>query len=105
MSVFHQLLASYDAEAGRQQHSGPLPLSALLAHLMFLRANGKLSSATALPDTFGTPAFVSAASAAAVPQLFIDDMREAYPEEPAVPAGACTLAAAAGSQALTSCSW
>ena len=88
MSVFGQLLASQDAEAGARQQTGPLPLSALLAHLAFLRANGGLGAATALCDTFGSAAFVSAACAAAVPAQFRQDMREAYPDEPPVPEGA-----------------
>ena len=56
MMVTAQLLAGYDDAAGGAE--GPVAASALLSHLLFLRANGGLASATALPDTFGTVAFV-----------------------------------------------
>ena len=56
MMVTAQLLAARDDEAGGP--GGPVAMSALLSHLLFLRANGGLGSATALPDTFGTVAFV-----------------------------------------------
>lgn len=87
MSITAQLMADYDDRAGKAQGSGPLTLSAVLAHLLFLRANGGLSSATALCDTFGTEAFVSAAMACSVPEHFRQDMREIYTEEPPIPAG------------------
>lgn len=54
-----RLLASYDDRAGGEG-TGPVPITALLAHLLFLRANGGLATATALADTFGTTAFVEA---------------------------------------------
>ena len=57
MMVTAQLLGSYDDEAGDAE-GGPVAVSALVSHLLFLRANGGLSAATALPDTFGTRAFV-----------------------------------------------
>lgn len=40
---------------------GPVNVTALVAHLLFLAANGGMQNATALPDTFGTAAFVSVA--------------------------------------------
>ena len=89
MSITAQLMAEGDDKAGHAQGSGPLALSALLAHIMFLRANGGLSSATALCDTFGTSAFVSAAMACAVPEQFRQDMRAVYPGEAAIPEGTC----------------
>lgn len=51
-----QLLARYDDAAGSAE--APVPVSALLAHLLYLRANGGLDSAIALADTFRTAAFV-----------------------------------------------
>ena len=59
MMVTAQLLAAYDEEAGGAD-GGPVAVSAIVSHLLFLRANGGLSAATALPDTFGTRAFVQA---------------------------------------------
>ena len=56
MMITAKLLARYDDAAGSA--SAPVPVSALLAHLLVLRANGGGSSATALADTFGTAAFV-----------------------------------------------
>ena len=72
---------------------GPVAVSALLAHLLFLRANGGLAGATALADTFGTDAFAAAAAAARVPDEFVDDMRALHPADPAVPRGAHCVAA------------
>ena len=66
---------------------GPVAVSALLAHLLFLRANGGLAGATALADTFGTAAFAAAAAAARVPAKFADDMRALHPADPPVPRG------------------
>jgi len=54
-----RLLACYDDKAGGEG-TVPVPVTALLAHLLFLRANGGLTTATALADTFGTAAFVEA---------------------------------------------
>lgn len=51
-----QLMSAGDDEAGGC--GNPVCVSALLAHLLFLRANGNLAAATALADTFGTVAFV-----------------------------------------------
>ena len=87
MSTTTQLMAEYDDKAGQAQGSGPSTLSALLAHIMFLRANGGLHAATALCDTFGTAAFGSAAMACAVPEQFRQDMRGVYPDEDAIPEG------------------
>ncbi len=51
-----KLLARYDDAAGSAEE--PVPVAALLAHLLYLRANGGLDSAISLADTFGTAAFV-----------------------------------------------
>lgn len=53
----------------------PLPVSSLLAHLLFLAVNGDLAHATALPDTFGTPSFVTLSLACDVPEALIEDLR------------------------------
>ena len=55
-----------------------LQISPMLAHLLFLRCNGGLEAATALPDTFGTQAFVAAAVATAVPDEFVVDVQELH---------------------------
>lgn len=57
MMMTAQLLAAYDDKAGAQTGS-PVPIAALLAHLLFLREVGGLAEPTALSDTFGTEAFV-----------------------------------------------
>ena len=56
MMITARLLARYDDAAGSA--AAPVPVSALLAHLLFLRANGGVPFATALADTYGTAAFV-----------------------------------------------
>ncbi|KAG2444052.1 hypothetical protein HYH02_008995 [Chlamydomonas schloesseri] len=81
--ALQQLLAPYDAEAGRRAGlRRPLALSPLLAHLLFLAANGGGGpgggGATALADTFTTPAFISVARAAAVPPSFRRDVESEY---------------------------
>jgi hypothetical protein len=86
MSVTAQLMSSYDDAV--QPAKGPVALSAVLAHLLFLRANGGLASSVALADTFGTEAFIAAALAAKVPQEFVDDMRERYPQDCDIQPGA-----------------
>ena len=73
---------------------GPVAVSSLLAHLLFLRANGGLAGATALADTFGTAAFAAAAAAARVPAEFADDMRALHPADPPVPHGTCCFTVA-----------
>ena len=55
-----------------------LQISSMLAHLLFLRCNGGLEAATALPDTFGTQAFVAAAVATTVPDEFVADVQELH---------------------------
>ncbi len=50
-------------------------VSALVAHLAFIRTAGSLAAATALADTFGTAAFIAAASAARLPPDVADDLR------------------------------
>ena len=55
-----------------------LQISPMLAHLLFLRCNGGLEAATALPDTFGTQAFVAAAVATRVPDEFVADVQELH---------------------------
>ena len=37
---------------------GPVCVTSLVAHLLFLVSNGHLNKAAALPDTFGTTAFI-----------------------------------------------
>ncbi|KAG2436749.1 hypothetical protein HXX76_006273 [Chlamydomonas incerta] len=81
--ALQQLLAPYDAEAGRRAGlRRPLALSPLLAHLLFLAANGGGGpgggGATALADTFTTPAFIAVARAAAVPAAFRRDVESEY---------------------------
>ncbi|KAK9838087.1 hypothetical protein WJX81_000247 [Elliptochloris bilobata] len=93
MSITGQLLACFDDEAGARPNpcftgGGPVAVSALLAHLLFLRANGGLVGATALADTFGTSAFAMAAAAARVPDEFVDDMAALHPAEQKVMRGA-----------------
>ena len=57
MMMTAQLLAAYDDKAGTQTGS-PVPIAALLAHLLFLCEVGGLAEPTALSDTFGTEAFI-----------------------------------------------
>ncbi|KAG2497728.1 hypothetical protein HYH03_004464 [Edaphochlamys debaryana] len=92
-SALQQLLAPYDLEAGRRAGLPPgaaLPVTPLLAHLLFLAANGGGGpdgcSATALPDSFTTPAFLAVATAAEVPEGLRRDL-EAH-QGWAVPQGA-----------------
>ena len=72
---------------GHWEGARPVAVSALLAHLLFLRANGGLVGATALADTFGTAAFAAAAAAARVPDEFVEDMRRMHPDEPPIAPG------------------
>ena len=58
-----------------------MQISALLAHLLFLRANGGTQYATALSDTFGTESFIAAALVTQVPEAFIQDIQELYPDD------------------------
>lgn len=51
-------------------------VSALVAHLVFIRTAGAFSSATALADTFGTAAFIAAACAAKLPPEIAADLRQ-----------------------------
>ncbi|PNW86088.1 hypothetical protein CHLRE_03g212865v5 [Chlamydomonas reinhardtii] len=81
--ALQQLLAPYDDEAGRRAGlRRPLALSPLLAHLLFLAANGGGGpgggGATALADTFTTAAFIAVARAAAVPPGFRRDVESEY---------------------------
>lgn len=57
MMMTTQLLSRYDDMAGATP-GNPVPMAALLAHLLFLREVGGLAAPTALSDTFGTKAFV-----------------------------------------------
>lgn len=52
----------------------PICITQLLAHLLFLVANGDQKSRTALPDTFTTPYFVTLAMMTHPPLEFIEDM-------------------------------
>lgn len=56
-------------------------VTALLAHLLILRANGGLHKATALSDTFGTIGFIRTSLAAQIPEQFQTDMANMYPAE------------------------
>ncbi len=53
----------------------------MLAHLLFLRANGGTEYATALSDTFGSHSFVAAAMVTRVPDEFVQDIQELYPDD------------------------
>lgn len=79
-SIMGQLLARYDDEAGGGPDT-PVPVSAVVAHLLFLTCNGGAQAAVALADTFGTQAFLAVALAANVPQEFLDDMRQRFPDQ------------------------
>ena len=59
----------------------------MLAHLLFLRVNGGMSNATSLADTFGTESFVAAALVTQVPDEFIQDMQENFPDDRQLQAG------------------
>lgn len=58
-----QLLSTYDNMAGGASGK-PVPVAALLAHLLFLREVGGLARPTALTDTLGTSAFIQVGSPA-----------------------------------------
>lgn len=58
----------------------PVCLSQLLSHLLFIVANGGLSSATALPDTFTTAYFATVAAMTPVPEEFVQDMQQRWGE-------------------------
>lgn len=74
MSVMAQLMSCWDQKVDAAG-DGPVAVSALLAHLLFLAVNGGLESATALADTFGTKAFLSAALVTRIPEEFIEDIQ------------------------------
>lgn len=87
MSMVAQLMSRWDNQVPKG--SKPVALSALLAHILFLTANGKLENATALADTFGTEAFIAAAFAqnwyplvmvqrTRLPKEFIEDVTTKY---------------------------
>jgi hypothetical protein len=57
MMMTAQLLAAYDDKAGAQMGS-PVPIAALLAHLLFLREVGGHAEPTVLSDTFSTESFI-----------------------------------------------
>ena len=59
----------------------------MLAHLLFLRANGGTEYATALSDTFGTESFIAAALLTQVPEEFIQDVQELYPNDRQIQSG------------------
>lgn len=73
MSITAQLMSCWDQKVASSE-GGPVALSALLAHLLFLAANGGLEFATALADTFGTETFLAAAMVCRVPKEFIEDV-------------------------------
>ncbi|EFJ52348.1 hypothetical protein VOLCADRAFT_86693 [Volvox carteri f. nagariensis] len=83
VSAVQQLLAPYDVEAGRRcglPHG--VAVTPLLAHLLFLAANGSGGadggSATALADTLTTAAFLAVSRALAVPAAFRRDVEAAF---------------------------
>ncbi|CAL5220669.1 g2715 [Coccomyxa viridis] len=78
MMMTTQLLSRYDDMAGAKS-GNPVPVAALLAHLLFLREVGGLAAPTALSDTFGTRAFVETALRTELPAEFLEDMRERHP--------------------------
>lgn len=68
-----------------------LQICSLLAHLLFLRANGGTEYATALSDTFGSHSFVAAAMVTQVPDEFIQDIQELYPNDRQIQKGVMLL--------------
>lgn len=62
-------------------------ICALLAHLLFLRANGGTQHATALSDTFGTESFIAAALVTQVPDEFLQDIQQLYPNDRQIESG------------------
>lgn len=86
MSIMQHLMSHCDDEAGSAD--GPVQICALLAHLLFLRANGGTKYATALSDTFGSEAFIAAARVTQVPHEFIQDIQELYPDDRQIQSGA-----------------
>ncbi|DBA73502.1 hypothetical protein WJX77_001486 [Trebouxia sp. C0004] len=86
MSIIQHLMSKYDDEAGGED--GPVQICGLLAHLLFLRANGGTEYATALSDTFGSHSFVAAAMVTQVPDEFIQDIQELYPNDRQIQKGA-----------------
>lgn len=60
---------------GGESDPPPLCVTSLLAHLLFIVASGDLRRATALADTFGSPAFIAVAAAADVPPGFVRAMK------------------------------
>lgn len=92
VSAVQQLLAPYDVEAGRRCGlTHDVAVTPLLAHLLFLAANGgggtDGSGATALADTFMTAAFLAVARVAEVPEAFRRDVLAAH--DWLVPAHVC----------------
>jgi hypothetical protein len=55
----------------------PVCISQVLAHLLFMVANGD-QTPTALPDTFSTPYFVRVALLLQPPQEFVEDMQQRW---------------------------
>lgn len=86
MSIMQHVMSHYDEEAGSKE--SPVQICALLAHLLFLRANGGTEYATALSDTFGTESFIAAALVTQVPDEFIQDVQELYPNDRQIQSGA-----------------
>lgn len=86
MSIVQHLMSHCDEEAGSQ--GKPVQICAMLAHLLFLRANGGTEHATALSDTFGTEGFIAAALVTRVPDEFIQDIQQLYPNDRQIQSGA-----------------
>jgi hypothetical protein len=68
---------------------GPVCITQLLSHLLFLAANGGSMHATALPDTFTTPAFVRVGVETTLPPEFVQDMADRWGED--VEPGGCVF--------------
>lgn len=79
VSIANQLLSQYDK---REMPSGapPAPVSAMMAHLLFFATNG-VRDATALSDTFGTPAFLAAAAVTRLPDQFREDIKAKFGDD------------------------
>ncbi|KAL3134655.1 hypothetical protein ABBQ32_007664 [Trebouxia sp. C0010 RCD-2024] len=86
MSIVQHLMSHCDEEAGCP--GKPVQVCAMLAHLLFLRANGGTQFATALSDTFGTEGFIAAALVTQVPDEFVEDIQQLYPDDRQIESGA-----------------
>lgn len=59
--------------------TGPIPITSVLGHLMFIAATGRLDdTTTALADTFSTAAWLAVSTSADVPHSFITYMQHKH---------------------------